>query len=39
MLNAMRENAGSWIIKVLLFVIVLAFVFMGAGFFNASRAL
>lgn len=37
MLNAMRENAGSWIIKVLLFVIVLAFVFMGAGSFNASR--
>ncbi|MCK5783073.1 MAG: SurA N-terminal domain-containing protein [Desulfobacterales bacterium] len=38
MLNAMRENAGSWIIKVLLFVIVLAFVFMGAGSFSAKRA-
>ena len=38
MLNAMRENAGSWIIKVLLFVIVLAFVFMGAGSFSARRA-
>lgn len=33
----MRENAGSWIIKVLLGVIVVAFVFMGAGSFNASR--
>jgi len=38
MLNAMRKNAGSWIIKVLLFVIVLAFVFMGAGSFSAKRA-
>jgi peptidyl-prolyl cis-trans isomerase D len=34
----MRENAGSWIIKVLLFVIVLAFVFMGAGSFSARRS-
>jgi len=33
----MRENAGSWIIKVLLGVIVVAFVFMGAGSFRASR--
>jgi peptidyl-prolyl cis-trans isomerase D len=38
MLNTMRENAGSWIIKVLLGVIVVAFVFMGAGSFRASRA-
>jgi len=33
----MRENAGSWIIKVLLGIIVVAFIFMGAGSFNASR--
>ncbi|MBC2715980.1 MAG: peptidyl-prolyl cis-trans isomerase [Desulfobacteraceae bacterium] len=38
MLNAMRENAGSWIIKVLLGIIVVAFIFMGAGSFNAKRA-
>ncbi|MDO9264274.1 MAG: SurA N-terminal domain-containing protein, partial [Desulfosalsimonadaceae bacterium] len=38
MLNTMRENAGSWIIKVLLGVIVVAFIFMGAGSFRASRA-
>jgi peptidyl-prolyl cis-trans isomerase D len=38
MLNTMRENAGSWVIKVLLFFIVLAFIFMGAGSFNAKRA-
>ncbi len=38
MLNAMRENAGSWIIKVLLGIIVVAFIFMGAGSFNARRA-
>ena len=39
MLNTMRENAGSWIIKVLLGVIVVAFVFMGAGsFFKANRS-
>jgi len=37
MLNAMRENAGSWIIKVLLGIIVVAFIFMGAGSFNARR--
>ena len=34
----MRENAGSWVIKVLLGIIVVAFIFMGAGSFNASRA-
>ena len=38
MLNAMRQNAGSWIIKVLLGVIVVAFIFMGAGSFNARQA-
>lgn len=37
MLNTMRENAGSWIIKALLGIIVVAFIFMGAGSFNASR--
>lgn len=37
MLNAMRENAGSWIIKVLLGIIVVAFIFMGAGSFSARR--
>ena len=38
MLNVMRANAGSWIIKVLLGIIVVAFIFMGAGSFNAKRA-
>lgn len=37
MLRSMRENAGSWMIKVLLGIIVVAFIFMGAGSFNASR--
>lgn len=37
MLNKMRENAGSWMIKVLLGIIVLAFVFMGVGSFNTGR--
>ncbi|MDZ7830958.1 MAG: SurA N-terminal domain-containing protein [Desulfobacterales bacterium] len=37
MLNKMRESAGSWMIKVLLGIIVLAFVFMGAGSFNSGR--
>jgi len=37
MLNKMRESAGSWMIKILLGIIVLAFVFMGAGSFNAGR--
>ena len=38
MLRSMRENAGSWMIKVLLGIIVVAFIFMGAGSFNASRS-
>ncbi len=38
MLNAMRKNAGSWIIKILLGIIVVAFIFMGAGSFSARRA-
>jgi peptidyl-prolyl cis-trans isomerase D len=37
MLNKMRESAGSWMIKILLGLVVLAFVFMGAGSFNAGR--
>ena len=37
MLNMMRESAGSWIIKVLLGIIVVAFIFMGAGSFSARR--
>jgi len=37
MLNAMRQNAGSWIIKVLLGIIVVAFTFMGVGSFNARQ--
>jgi len=37
MLNKMRESAGSWIIKILLGIIVLAFVFMGVGSFNPGR--
>ncbi len=37
MLSTMRKSAGSWIIKILLGIIVLAFVFMGAGSFYARR--
>ncbi|MBS3758197.1 MAG: SurA N-terminal domain-containing protein [Desulfobacterales bacterium] len=37
MLSEMRKSAGSWMIKILLGIIVLAFVFMGAGSFNAGR--
>ena len=37
MLNAMRQSAGSWIIKVLLGIIVVAFTFMGVGSFNARQ--
>ena len=38
MLRSMRENTGSWLIKILLGIIVVAFIFMGAGSYNASRA-
>ncbi len=38
MLRAMRQSAGSWMIKILLGIIVVAFVFMGAETFNAGRA-
>ncbi|GAB6093828.1 peptidylprolyl isomerase [Desulfatiferula olefinivorans] len=31
MLSLMRENAGSWIIKILLAVVVLVFIFLGIG--------
>ncbi len=31
MLRLMRENAGSWIIKILLGIIVIVFVFLGIG--------
>ncbi|HMA84324.1 MAG TPA: SurA N-terminal domain-containing protein [Desulfosalsimonadaceae bacterium] len=37
MLNKMRESASSWMIKILLGIIVLAFVFMGVGSFNSGR--
>ncbi|MFW5975578.1 MAG: SurA N-terminal domain-containing protein [Desulfosalsimonas sp.] len=37
MLSAMRKSAGSWMIKILLGLIVLAFVFMGAGSFYSQR--
>ena len=33
----MRESAGSWIIKILLGLIVLAFVFVGTGTYNSGR--
>jgi peptidyl-prolyl cis-trans isomerase D len=38
MLRLMRESAGSWIIKILLGLIVLAFVFVGTGTYNSGRA-
>jgi len=37
MLRLMRESAGSWIIKILLGLIVLAFVFVGTGTYNSGR--
>ncbi|MFP3981795.1 MAG: SurA N-terminal domain-containing protein [Desulfobacterales bacterium] len=38
MLSSMRKSAGSWMIKILLGMIVLAFVFMGAGSYWADRS-
>ncbi len=38
MLNVMRKHAGSWMIKVLLFAIVIVFVFWGVGSFRSRRA-
>ena len=37
MLNVMRENAGSWMIKVLLLAIVVVFVFWGVGSFRNQQ--
>lgn len=37
MLSFMREKAGSWFIKVILFAIVVVFVLWGVGSFNESR--
>ncbi len=38
MLQFMRERASSWMIKVILLIIVLAFVFMGVGNFGDKEA-
>ena len=37
MLNILRKNAGSWMIKVLLFAIVAVFIFWGVGTFREQR--
>ena len=38
MLNLMRKNAGTWVIKILLGAIVLVFVFWGVGSFSDREA-
>ncbi len=38
MLNIMREKAGSWIIKIILGVIVVVFVFWGVGSYRENQA-
>ena len=38
MLNLMRKNAGTWLIKILLGAIVLVFVFWGVGSFRDRDA-
>ncbi|MBT8338553.1 MAG: SurA N-terminal domain-containing protein [Desulfatitalea sp.] len=38
MLSIMRQKAGSWIIKVILFAIVVVFVFWGVGSFRSGQA-
>ena len=38
MLNVMRKHAGSWMIKVILFAIVIVFVFWGVGSFDSRNA-
>ena len=38
MLEFLRKSAGSWVIKILLMLIVVAFVLMGAGSFYAQRS-
>lgn len=38
MLNIMRQKAGSWLIKIVLFAIVIVFVFWGVGSFRDNTA-
>jgi peptidyl-prolyl cis-trans isomerase D len=38
MLNVMRKHAGSWMIKVILFAIVIVFIFWGVGSFRSRQA-
>ena len=38
MLKEMRKTASSWIIKILLSLIVIAFVFMGVGNYRSQEA-
>jgi peptidyl-prolyl cis-trans isomerase D len=38
MLSVMRKHAGSWMIKVILFAIVIVFVFWGVGSFRSRQA-
>lgn len=38
MLNLMRKHAGSWMIKLVLFAIVVVFVFWGVGSMRSQRA-
>lgn len=38
MLNLMRKHAGSWMIKVILFAIVVVFVFWGVGTMRSQKA-
>ena len=37
MLSIMRENASSWLVKILLGMIVLVFVFLGMGSLNSDK--
>jgi peptidyl-prolyl cis-trans isomerase D len=38
MLSVMRKHAGSWMIKIILFAIVIVFVFWGVGSFRSRQA-
>ena len=38
MLNLMRKKAGSWIIKIILFAIVVVFIFWGVGSYRSRRS-
>jgi peptidyl-prolyl cis-trans isomerase D len=38
MLNLMRKHAGSWMIKIILFAIVVVFVFWGVGSMRSQKA-